>query len=253
MGVSLADIRKHVMREIPGLAERGISRDVIHMILQPPSKNSTRSQRYKSLIDAKFSGKRNQYRKGSANQHFLFARVSYREEFVSKFADECTFFSCDDMNKIKMGPSPAVSRYHQQHRFLMSNNSPNLGDHDFTNPGYKIVCSEYQSLVKKENVCEEEEYWATDLNDIHGDEALTNIHPDIPQRSEGQNTFDRVESKHYQRFSSGPVRMVLRAVKFSLSTAEAHTNNLLPLLTVQVKNGKGTAFLKVDNGPTRIC
>ena len=131
----------------------------------------------------------------------------------------------------------------------MSNNSPNLGDHDFPNPGYKIVCSEYQSLVKTENVCEEEEYWATDLNDIHDDEALTNIHSDIPRRSEGQNTFDRVGSKHYQRFSSGPVRMVLRAVKFSLFTAEAHTNDLLPLLTVQVKNGKGTAFLKVDNGP----
>ena len=115
MGVSLADMRKHVMREIPELAERGISRDAIHMLLQPPRKNSTRSQRYKSLIDAKVPGKRNQYREGSPNQHFLFARVSYREEFVSKFADECTFFSCDNMNKIKMGPLHAVPRYHQQH------------------------------------------------------------------------------------------------------------------------------------------
>ena len=219
------------------------------MLLQLPRKNSTRSQRYKSLIDAKVPGKRNQYREGSPNQHFLFARVSYREEFVSKFADECTFFSCDDMNKIKMGPSPAVSRYHQQHRFYMSNNSPKLGDHDFPNPGYMIVCSGYQSLVGKENVCEEEEYWATDLNDIHDDEALTNIDPDIPQLSEAQNTFDRLGRKHYQRFSSGPVRMVLRAVKFSPSTAEAHTNDLLPLLTAQVKDGKGIAFLKVDNGP----
>ena len=43
--------------------------------------------------------------------------------------------------------------------------------------------------------------------------------------------------------------MVLRAVKFSPSTAEAHTNDLLPLLTAQVKDGKGIAFLKVDNGP----
>ena len=47
VGVSLGDMRNHVMREIPGLAERGISRDAIHMLLQPPRKNSTRSQRYK--------------------------------------------------------------------------------------------------------------------------------------------------------------------------------------------------------------
>ena len=43
--------------------------------------------------------------------------------------------------------------------------------------------------------------------------------------------------------------MVLRAVKFSPSTARAHTDDLLPLLTAQVKDGKGIAFLKVDNGP----
>ena len=82
VGVSLADMRKHVMREIPELAERGISRDAIHMLLQPLHKNSTRSQRYKSLIDAKVPGKRNQYWEGSANQHFLFAMVSYREDLL---------------------------------------------------------------------------------------------------------------------------------------------------------------------------
>ena len=112
-----------------------------------------------------------------------------------------------------------------------------------------IVCFGYQSLVGKENVCEDEEYWATDLNDIHDDEALTNIDLDIPQRLEGQNTFDRLGRKYYQRFSSGPVRMVLRAVMFSPSTAQTRTNDLLPLLTAQVKDGKGIASLNVDNRP----
>ena len=37
--VSLDDMRNHVMREIPGLAEKGISRDPIYMLLQPPRKN----------------------------------------------------------------------------------------------------------------------------------------------------------------------------------------------------------------------
>ena len=60
VGVLLADMKNHVMREIPGLVERCISRDAIHMFFQPPRKNSIGSQRYKNLIDAKVPGKRNQ-------------------------------------------------------------------------------------------------------------------------------------------------------------------------------------------------
>ena len=111
-----------------------------------------------------------------------------------------------------------------------------------------IVCSEYHSLVEKENMCEEEEYWATDLNDIRDDEALTNIDLDIPQQSEGQY-FWKAWKKHYRRFSLEPVRMVVGAVKFCPSTAEAQTNDLLPLLTAQAKDGKEITFFKVDNGP----
>ena len=31
---------------------------------------------------------------------------------------ECTFFSCDDMAKISMGPVTAVSLYHQERQFF---------------------------------------------------------------------------------------------------------------------------------------
>ena len=138
-----------------------------------------------------------------------------------------------------MGLSPVLSRYHQQHLFFMSKSPPNLGDYNFLNPCYMIVCSGYQSLVGKENVCVEQEYWASNLNDNHDDEALTNINLDIPQRSEGQNVFNRLARKHYQRFSSGTVRMALRA----------SCSDLLLLLTAQVKDGKRIGFLKVGNEP----
>ena len=39
--------------------------------------------------------------------------------------------------------------------------------------------------------------------------------------------------------------MVFRAVKFSLSTAKSHTNELLPLPAAQIMDGKGIAFLKI--------
>jgi len=38
--------------------------------------------------------------------------VAYRKELAAMFPDEFAMFSCDDMNKIKVGPL-AVSRYHQ--------------------------------------------------------------------------------------------------------------------------------------------
>ena len=67
------------------------------------------------------------------------------------------------------------------------------------NPGYMIVCSGYQPLVRKENVCEEEEYWATELNDIHDDEVLTNTDLDIPQQSEG--AWKKIISEIFIRIS----------------------------------------------------
>ena len=140
-GVSLSDVREHLLKVVPGLEARGIGRDAVHFLLVPPRKNSTRACRYKGPVDAKIPRKRNDYRE--ENQHFLFSRVAYREEFVTQHASESCFYSCDDMNKIKMGPSTAVSRYHQQMRLFINSDTPNFNDHDFPNPGYLIVCSGY--------------------------------------------------------------------------------------------------------------
>ena len=71
---------------------------------------------HKGLVDARVPGKRNQYREGSKNQHFLFARVAYREEFVSQFRE---MNSCDDMNKIRMGPQEQYPDTIRSHGFSM--------------------------------------------------------------------------------------------------------------------------------------
>ena len=56
-GVSLKQIREYVMNEVPGLRDKGISRDTIHFLLAPPRKNTIRAERYKSLIDARVPAK----------------------------------------------------------------------------------------------------------------------------------------------------------------------------------------------------
>ena len=131
-----------VVTRLPGLAEDGgISTDTVHRLTYPPRKNSIQAHRFKKLIAARVPGKRNQYREGNKNQYFMFARVAYREEFVCKFKHGAVFFSSDDMNELHMGPSTAVSRYHQISQFFMANDSPNTGDHDFPNPGYLLIPS----------------------------------------------------------------------------------------------------------------
>ena len=47
----------------------------------------------------------------------------------------------------------------------------------------------------------------------------------------------------------GPLHLVLHAVKFDPSSVQNHVNDLLPMMIVQAKAGKGIAFLKVDNDP----
>jgi len=37
---------------------------------------------------------------------------------LCKFKDECTFFSCNDMNKIKMGPTSAITKKEKTHKCL---------------------------------------------------------------------------------------------------------------------------------------
>lgn len=254
-GVSLEDIRQHLLDSVPGLKERGISKDAVHHLMVAPRKNTVRAERYKGLVDAKVPGKRNQYRENSANQHFLFARVAYREELCMKFSSEAEFYSADDMNKIRMGPAPAVSRYHSMHRFFMQSDAPNLGDHDFPNPGYLIATSGYQLQCPVEQSLEvPEEYTAVDGNDWVNDDATTNATgacqpTGVSLNLEDNQCVDKLGRVHLRRPTYGPALLVLRATKFGSSSGMTHANDFLPVLTAQVKRGKTAAFIKVDNGP----
>ena len=78
-GVALKDLQQHLLQNVPGLKEHGISRDTIHHLMIPPRKSNRQSIRYAGVIDAKISRKRNNYRENNVNQHFLFSRVAYRE------------------------------------------------------------------------------------------------------------------------------------------------------------------------------
>ena len=148
-----------------------------------------------------------------------------------------------------MGPSPAVSRYHQQHRFFMQNDTPNLWDHDFPHAGYLITTSGYQMQVKEDvgdnqTNQDDEMYTRDDLNDysVNPDSAdfqelggTTQI--DVDRVVPSDMYKDKLGHLHLKKTTYGPAVLVLRAAKFPSYSGQTH-----------VKEGKTVAFVKVDNG-----
>ena len=151
IGVSIAEIREHLLSNVPGLREHGISSSAVSRLLEPPHRGTIASTRYKGLVSARVPGKRNQYREFHQDQHYLFAQVAYRREMTEMFSKECAILSADDMNKIKVG-ALAVSRYHQIQRVFLTDESPNVPDHDFPVPGYLIIPSGYMRLINRSSL-----------------------------------------------------------------------------------------------------
>ena len=82
-GVSLSEIQHGI----------GIGKTTIAYLLAPPHKGYCSAERYKSYIDARVPGKMNYFREHHPDQHYLFARVRYRQEFAQTFvAESCIFF-----------------------------------------------------------------------------------------------------------------------------------------------------------------
>ena len=181
---------------------------------------------------------------------FCLQELAYREEFEAKCNEECCMYSCDDMNKIKMGPATAVSPYLQQFCFFLREDSPNFVDNDFPNPGCLIICSGYQMLEPKllQEVIEDE-YSAYELNGFFNEEDAYEESIEKISDTEGDFFIDKLGRKHFNHFKPRPTRLVLRANIFAKSPAASHANDLLPMLKAQVKDGKGVAFIKADNGP----
>lgn len=262
-GVSLAEIREHLYRTVPGLKEHGMSRDTIHSLFVPPRKGTLRAQNYKGHIDAKVPGKSNSYRENHADSHFLFARVAYRQELASKFPDEVTVLSADDMNKIKVGQA-AVSRYHQISRFFMADDSPNFPDHDFPHPNYLLVPSGYMFLQRHqspENEFELDSEEVRALIDVATNDTLAEIQDqqepqsqpsvqsEFPTSSSEATELDKLGRPHLPRPRTGPAKVILRSTKFSHSSSQVHANDLRLILEAEVQKGKTVAFILTDNGP----
>ena len=148
-GVSVQDIRDHLLEVIPGLKEHGLSVTTVRYLFKPVKKSLHSAERYKSAIDARVPRKDNSEHSDNLDAHYLLGRIKLRRELAASFPDECTVVSVDSMNKIKYG-TLAVSRYHQIRKIYMSNDKPKYLDHDFPLP-YKTIPDGIMILSNNKN------------------------------------------------------------------------------------------------------
>eukprot|EP00111_Clytia_hemisphaerica_P022411 TCONS_00065867-protein len=109
-GVSLNDIRDHLLKVVPGLAEHGIAPNTIRYLFVPVHKSRSSSKRYLGIVPCKVPKKDNSGRTENENNHFIHSRVGMRFEHAATYNKDYSMISADAMNKIHVG-TLAVSRY----------------------------------------------------------------------------------------------------------------------------------------------
>ena len=98
----------------------------------------------------------------------------------------------------------------------------------------------------------DEEYINDELNDlVDEDTALDSVNDDdliAAPLDSVPLVKDKLNRRHYKKFVAGPSLVKLRACMFGQSSGMTHANDMHPILKQQVKDRKGIAFIKVDNG-----
>ena len=113
MGVTLKQIRQHLLDVVPGLRDQRKSWNTIQELMLAPHRGSINSHRYKALLPVRVPPKRNGAAASLHNDcHYCSAVVAQSLEFAQAFESEISVIACDSMNKLNVG-TLAVSRYHQ--------------------------------------------------------------------------------------------------------------------------------------------
>ena len=107
-----------------------------------------------------------------------------RREFAQLFSNEVVLPSCD-MNKLKVGGSLMVSRYHQMKKFFMDDDAPDHNDdHDYNLQGNLITPSGHIVLEFKKNILLEDQLCSDNIYqevnfDIDDDEIFIKDYSNI--------------------------------------------------------------------------
>jgi hypothetical protein len=258
VGVSLKEIKEHVQREIPALAEAGISLNSISRLFPAPNQQRAARSRYKGLIPARVGQKQNDKSKGHVDSHFAAAQVKYALELSSCYGEEIIAISADAKAKVNVG-TVAVSRYVKMKTFLLEDDMPHLADHDFPSCS-KITPMGYMELVWKSKDHQWQTRQSKSTSPVRCDPRLQcpprRAKSESPKRCKlllqlSENDIfsrDSQGRKHYKFARSGPLHMFFRAGKFQKDSALSHHQDLIQILQ-PLTSTKKAVILVVDNGP----
>lgn len=79
-GVTVEEVKKHLLQNIPGLSEYGLSENSVRNMFKPVHRSRNASKKYKGFVDCKVPQKDNSGRLSNENSHFLHSRVNMRLE-----------------------------------------------------------------------------------------------------------------------------------------------------------------------------
>ena len=139
-----------------------------------------------------------------------------------------------------MGSATTVSRYHQQLHFFMTDNGSNLkADHDFPNPGYLLVSSEYLLLTPKRLVGTKKVKTKKNLCSIYLliSTKITSLMMISPGMLEVKNQLQLLSEKISSRVSSIHVLKVvqIKSLQIWYIFWGYPCNDILSILSAQVK------------------
>lgn len=251
-GVSLEQIRRHILSKIPEL--KSVSRYTVHRLMIPPRSSTIASKYYKGLIKAHVAKKQNKEDSNNPDFHFCASQVATANEIFQFHEKETIRISADDKNKINVG-TPAVSRYFQIRSFYKSDDDPILPDHDFPYAESKLIPSGYLIMKSKQK----ESGRCRSLSPVKNLKSsnkrsrslsLVNNIDNTLNQSENMYTEDRSGRFHIQVPRTGNLHIYTRAQKFHSSSVQSHANDLYDILKTTVVNEKKHAvILTVNNGP----
>ena len=215
-GVSLEDIRAHVMRNVDRL--KTISRSKVYNLLKPARLNTAEAAKHKDYLDVRVGVKSCDISSEHEYAHEYFAAVRNIREMCALYPTECTIMSCDSKAKVHIG-GQAVSRYHQLRNFFPNEDQPHYKDHDFPLSGYLIEPDGYLVLQ------------ATDS--------------DTPN----DTIQDKLGRDSCKLPSTGPLFNYNRCVKNSSTSIQDHVNDIHDILKKNPELKKPVLALITDGGP----
>ena len=130
VGVSLREIRAHVLRVVPGLSNFGISTNSVARLFMAPHNGRRSGKDYKSYIEFKVPSKDDTMRKQNPIQHTCKAQVNCVMEMGADYRDQCHSAGLDDKAKITVG-TWCVSKFIKDKNRYPAGQGPKKLDHGF--------------------------------------------------------------------------------------------------------------------------